>query len=46
MSIEGLHVWCINRILMHDRFGLDNIKQNGTYQDIIDRHMSKIWSEL
>lgn len=52
LSIEGLHV------LVHKSHpdaaalvetvnrGLDQIKQNGTYQDIIDRHMSKIWSEL
>ena len=52
LSIEGLHVLVhkshpdASALIDTVNRGLDNIKQNGTYQDIIDRHMSKIWSEL
>ena len=52
LSIEGLHVLVhkshpdASALIDTVNRGLDNIKQNGTYQDIIDRHMPKIWSEL
>ena len=52
LSIEGLHVVVSKShpdsdlLLETINSGLTEIKQNGTYQQIIDAHMSKIWSEL
>lgn len=52
LSIEGLHVVVHKShpdaavLVQTINDGLQAIKENGVYQDIIDRHMSKIWSEL
>lgn len=52
LSIEGLHVVVhkshpdADALLNNINTGLAEIKASGFYQDIIDRHMSKIWSEL
>ena len=52
LSIEGLHVVVhkshpdAEALLSTINSGLGEIKNNSVYQDIIDRHMSKIWSEL
>lgn len=52
LSIEGLHVVVSKNhpdsdvLLETINSGLNTIKTNGTYQQIIDAHMSKIWSEL
>ena len=52
LSIEGLHVVVhkshpdAEALLDTINTGLGDIKGNGVYQDIIDRHMSQIWSEL
>lgn len=52
LSIEGLHVLVhkshpkAEALLSTVNRGLDAIKSSGTYQQIIDRHMSKIWEDL
>lgn len=52
LSIEGLHVLVhknhpnAEAVMAAINQGLAAIKQNGTYQDVIDRHMTRIWSEL
>lgn len=51
LSIEGLHVLVHKthpdaEALTTINSGLDKIKTNGVYQQIIDTHMSIIWSEL
>ena len=52
LSIEGLHVLVhkthpdAEAMLTTINSGLDKIKTNGVYQQIIDTHMSIIWSEL
>lgn len=52
LSIEGLHVLVhknhpnAKALIATVNEGLKEIKDNGTYQRIIDTHMSKIWSEL
>jgi polar amino acid transport system substrate-binding protein len=52
LSIEGLHVVVhkshpdAEALLDTINTGLGDIQGNGVYQDIIDRHMSPIWSEL
>ncbi len=52
LSIEGLHVLVskshpnAENVMAAINQGLDAIKENGTYQQVINRHMSRIWSEL
>ena len=52
LSIEGLHVLVhknhpnAKNVMAAINQGLDAIKENGTYQQVINRHMSRIWSEL
>ena len=52
LSIEGLHVLVhknhpnAQSVMAAVNQGLAAIKENGTYQQVINRHMSRIWSEL
>ena len=52
LSIEGLHVLVhknhpnAQNVMAAINQGLAAIKENGTYQQVINRHMSRIWSEL
>ncbi|KIC50746.1 transporter substrate-binding domain-containing protein [Tateyamaria sp. ANG-S1] len=52
VSIEGLHVLVhkdhpqADALLSTINGGLDAIKLSGAYQQVIDRHMSKIWAEF
>lgn len=52
LSIEGLHVLVhknhpnAQSVMAAINQGLAAIKENGTYQQVINRHMSRIWSEL
>ncbi|WP_298678744.1 transporter substrate-binding domain-containing protein [uncultured Lentibacter sp.] len=52
LSIEGLHVLVhkshpeAEAMLATINGGLRDIKENGTYQKIIDRHMSRIWADF
>ena len=52
LSIEGLHVLVhkthpdAEQMLSTINDGLGKIKSNGVYQQIIDKHMSIIWSDL
>ena len=52
LSIEGLHVLVhkthpdAEQMLSTINDGLGKIKSNGVYQQIIDNHMSIIWTDL
>lgn len=52
LSIEGLHVLVhkehpsADALLSTINGGLDAIKLSGAYQQVIDRHMSKIWADF
>ncbi|QIE46741.1 transporter substrate-binding domain-containing protein [Pseudohalocynthiibacter aestuariivivens] len=52
VSIEGLHVLVhkshpqADAMLATINAGLRGIKENGTYQSIIDTHMTRIWAEF
>ncbi|WP_299292428.1 transporter substrate-binding domain-containing protein [uncultured Tateyamaria sp.] len=52
VSIEGLHVLVhkehpeADALLATINGGLDVIKASGAYQQVIDRHMTKIWSDF
>ncbi|MEM8576296.1 MAG: transporter substrate-binding domain-containing protein [Pseudomonadota bacterium] len=52
VSIEGLHVLVhkahpqAETLIATINEGMDTIKASGTYQQVIDRHMSTIWAEF
>ena len=52
VSIEGLHVLVhkdhpeAETLLATINDGLDSIKASGAYQQVIDRHMTKIWADF
>lgn len=52
LSIEGLHVLVhknhpnADAVMEAINTGLSTIKENGVYQQVINRHLSRIWSEL